>query len=244
MRSSPPPRNRHPPAWPGRLLLVVTVVLAMLSGWATPASATPRATAPSAKLAAAVAQPVLRLGSRGAAVVRPQQRLAGLRYDLGAVDGVFGASTYHAVVAFQKVNALARDGIVGPRTWAALARPVRPGAFHYTSGYALEINLSRQVVKLIYQGKVARLLDASTGKASTPTPRGSFHVTRRINGWRQSPLGLMWRPNYFYGGYAVHGSTSVPAYAASHGCVRVTIAAMNRLWPNLRIGTPVWVYRG
>jgi lipoprotein-anchoring transpeptidase ErfK/SrfK len=29
----------------------------------------------------------------------------------------------------------------------------------------------------------------------------------------------MWRPNYFYGGYALHGSTSVPTYAASHGCV-------------------------
>jgi len=85
----------------------------------------------------------------------------------------------------------------------------------------------------------ARRLD---GQANTPTPIGSFHVTRRINGWRHSPLGLMWRPNYFRGGYAVHGSTSVPAYAASHGCVRVTVPAMNRIWSQLYIGERLYVY--
>jgi N-acetylmuramoyl-L-alanine amidase len=41
----------------------------------------------------------------------------------------------------------------------------------------------------------------------------------------------------------VHGSTSVPAYLAGHGCVRLTVAAMNRLWPLLRIGMPVSIYR-
>jgi lipoprotein-anchoring transpeptidase ErfK/SrfK len=44
-------------------------------------------------------------------------------------------------------------------------------------------------------------------------------------------------------GYAIHGSTSVPSYPASHGCVRVTLPAMNRLWSSLRIGMPVHVYR-
>jgi lipoprotein-anchoring transpeptidase ErfK/SrfK len=53
----------------------------------------------------------------------------------------------------------------------------------------------------------------------------------------------VWRPNYFFRGFAVHGSSSVPAFPASHGCVRVTIQAMNRLWPLLRIGMPVSLYR-
>jgi N-acetylmuramoyl-L-alanine amidase len=44
-------------------------------------------------------------------------------------------------------------------------------------------------------------------------------------------------------GYALHGSTSVPTYAASHGCVRVTVPAMNRVWPRLFIGERVYVYR-
>lgn len=41
----------------------------------------------------------------------------------------------------------------------------------------------------------------------------------------------------------VHGSTSVPAYPASHGCVRVTVPVMDRLWGLLTIGTRVSVYR-
>ncbi|HEY1321775.1 MAG TPA: peptidoglycan-binding domain-containing protein, partial [Streptosporangiaceae bacterium] len=77
--------------------------------------------------AAAAAQPVLRLGSRGAAVTTLQQRLAALHYfDVGRADGVFGANTYHAVVAFQKVQGLTRDGIVGPATRTRLARPYVP----------------------------------------------------------------------------------------------------------------------
>jgi hypothetical protein len=93
----------------------------------------------------------------------------------------------------------------------------------------VEVNLTRQVVYLARKGVVLRILDASTGKAATPTPTGNFAIVRRIDGWRQSSLGLLWRPNYFWRGYAVHGSTSVPVYPASHGCVRATVPAMNRL---------------
>jgi lipoprotein-anchoring transpeptidase ErfK/SrfK len=57
---------------------------------------------------------------------------------------------------------------------------------------------------------------------------------------------LLYRPKYFHGGVAVHGYTSVPATPASHGCVRVTYAAMDHLWAAdlLPIGTPVQVYGG
>jgi N-acetylmuramoyl-L-alanine amidase len=187
--------------------------------------------------------PTLRMGSHGSAVTRLQRRLAELHYDVGTVDGSFGSQTFHGVVAFQKVNGLSRDGIVGPRTWAALANPVVPRPRRKLSASSLAVNLTRQVVYLARNGAVLRILDASTGKASTPTPLGNFTIQRRIDGWRQSALGLMWRPNYFFRGFAVHGSTSVPAFPASHGCVRVTIQAMNRLWPLLRIGMPVSLYR-
>lgn len=191
----------------------------------------------------AAVNPTLRTGSRGSAVVSLQRRLATLHYDVGPVDGSFGSQTFHGVVAFQKVNGLARDGIVGPRTWAALARPVVPRPRRRFSASSLEVNLTRQVVYLARDGAVIRILDASSGKSSTPTPLGNFTMQRRIDGWRQSALGLLWRPYYFYRGFAVHGSTSVPAFPASHGCVRVTIQAMNRLWPLLRIGMPVSLYR-
>lgn len=211
----------------------------------TPATMAHATDTPTASTPAAVAsvRPVLRLGSHGAVVEVLQQRLAALRYDVGPVDGDFGSQTYHGVVAFQKVNGLGRDGIVGPLTWAALDSPVTPKPRRTLSAASLEVNLTKQVVYRAQNGVVLRIYDASTGKASTPTPVGNFTVNRRIDGWRQSSLGLLWRPNYFYGGYAVHGSTSVPAYPASHGCVRLTVKSMNRLWPLLRIGTPVSIYR-
>jgi lipoprotein-anchoring transpeptidase ErfK/SrfK len=67
-------------------------------------------------------------------------------------------------------------------------------------------------------------------------------VYRQINGWRRSPLGLLYRPKYFRGGYALHGSNSVPAYPASHGCVRVSLRAMDHLWSRVPIGTRVRIY--
>lgn len=230
------------------------VLLATVSGLlvsAAPAYAANQTASPVARAATTVPEssvtatvrPVLRMGSRGTAVTALQQRLTALHYDVGPIDGDFGSQTYHGVVAFQKVNNLIRDGIVGPVTWAALDRPLVPRPKHWHSGYSVEVNITKQVVYLARQGAVVRILDSSTGKASTPTPTGSFSVYRRIDGWRQSSLGWLWRPNYFYRGFAVHGSTSVPTYPASHGCVRVTIQAMNRLWPLLRIGTPVHLYR-
>lgn len=235
-------------------LSTAVALLAAVAGLATASPAGAGSQSPAGTRVAEIASPavtanavssmpVLRMGSRGSAVVYLQKRLAALHYDVGPIDGIFGSQTFHGVVAFQKVNNLARDGIVGSQTWARLAQPLVPRPRYSHTGSWVEVNLSKQVVYLARPGAMVRILDASTGKASTPTPAGNFSIYRRIDGWRQSSLGLLWRPNYFLRGYAVHGSTSVPSYPASHGCVRVTIQAMNRLWSSLRIGMPVHVYR-
>ncbi|MFI7281421.1 L,D-transpeptidase family protein [Micromonospora chersina] len=239
-------RHRRPAA---HAALGTALLVAGLAVPAAPASAARAASAPAgpatgaAVTFAAANQPMLRQGSRGAAVSALQARLTALRYDVGGVDGIFGPSTHHAVVAFQKVNGLVRDGIVGPRTRAALDRPVVPKPRYTHPGYSVEADLTHQVLYLAERGTVVRILDASSGKASTPTPTGDWTVGRRIDDWRQSDLGLLWRPNYFHRGYAVHGATSVPTYPASHGCVRVPVRAMDRLWTSIRVGTPVHVYR-
>jgi N-acetylmuramoyl-L-alanine amidase len=203
--------------------------------------------------AGAAAPRMLRMGSRGADVLALERRLAGLHYDVGRVDSVFDNSTFHGVIAFQKVNGLGRDGVVGPITRGRLARPVVPRVVVRRSGSSLEINLSRQVMIYARGGGVVRILDISSGSGRlytvdgqtrrAITPTGNFRITRKINAWRTSKLGRLYRPAYFYGGYAVHGSWSVPAYPVSHGCVRVTIAVMDRLYNGLPIGMPVKVYR-
>ena len=57
---------------------------------------------------------VVRIGSRGAAVVTVQRDLH------IPADGIFGPHTRSAVVAFQRSHHLTPDGIVGPATWRAL----------------------------------------------------------------------------------------------------------------------------
>jgi len=95
---------------------------------------------------------------------------------------------------------------------------------------------------------------APTAGAAAQSPSGPSAVAARTVavtaaqpvlrlGWQPGPLGSMYRPNYFYRGYALHGMTSVPAYPASHGCVRMTVPTMDRMWSSLWIGMPVAVYR-
>jgi uncharacterized protein (TIGR02594 family) len=64
---------------------------------------------------------VLRKGDRGNWVLDLQSQLVSLGYTLGQKDSAFGTRTLAAVVAFQAENGLIADGIVGDRTWAALA---------------------------------------------------------------------------------------------------------------------------
>lgn len=63
---------------------------------------------------------VLRQGSKGSEVKEVQRRLKLWGYYNGSVDGVFGAGTRSAVIAFQKKNGLTADGVVGKATYKAL----------------------------------------------------------------------------------------------------------------------------
>lgn len=84
------------------------------------------AAAPAAPPAPAVAaRPTLRIGARGDEVRALQEALNAFRASRGdppiAADGIFGRGTEAAVRAFQLAKGLSVDGVVGPRTWAALA---------------------------------------------------------------------------------------------------------------------------
>ena len=63
---------------------------------------------------------VLKKGSTGSEVKEVQRRLKNWGYYNGKIDGVFGAGTRSAVIAFQKKNGLKADGVVGKATYKAL----------------------------------------------------------------------------------------------------------------------------
>jgi peptidoglycan hydrolase-like protein with peptidoglycan-binding domain len=194
----------------------------------------------------------LELGESGDAVQLMQQRLLDLGYWMGEPDGSFGQLTRQAVMAFQKVEGLGRDGVAGPITQERLAVAARPTP---RGGDGLEIDLNRQVLFVVDGGRVTWAINTSTGngeaytsssggQARAVTPPGQFSVRREVDGLREAPLGTLYRPKYFNGGIAIHGSGSIPANPASHGCARVTNSAMDMLWSSgaANIGTPVWVY--
>jgi len=202
----------------------------------------------------AVRHPTLSRGDSGEAVRTLQKKLDALGYWTGGkADGEFGGNTEQAVLALKKVAGLRRDGVAGPRVWRALARGVRPQA-RSSQGHVIEIDRKRQVLKIVNDVTVRYTLNTSTGSGAqyfsqgsthiASTPAGHYRVYRQVDGTRHAPLGVLYRPKYFNGGIAVHGSSSVPAYPASHGCVRVSNRAADWIWNThkMPIGTRVWVY--
>jgi lipoprotein-anchoring transpeptidase ErfK/SrfK len=79
----------------------------------------------------------------------------------------------------------------------------------------------------------------SSGKPSTPTVVGHFHVYSKTPGVNSEE---MVDSNYFIGGYAIHGYPEVPTFAASHGCLRVPIPDAAPIFAWVRTGTAVDVY--
>ncbi|HEV8065227.1 MAG TPA: peptidoglycan-binding protein [Acidimicrobiales bacterium] len=198
-------------------------------------------------------EPTVSEGDTGAAVALLQRDLTALGYWVDTTGGTFDDSTQQAVWALQKAAGLDRDGVVGPTTWEALFRGVQP-AIRAASGNLIEVNLSDDLLMIIVNGKLWRILNCSTGGGYTYvengqtdvaiTPTGVFSTFAAINGTDTDPLGTLWRPRFFYEGYAIHGDSDVPPYPVSHGCVRISDEAINWIWAVNAdpIGEEVWVY--
>ena len=215
---------------------------------------TPPTSTPPTSPAPEAADAVLRLESSGPAVQELQQRLSDLGFWVGELDGHYGQLTRQAVMAFQKAHGLDRDGVAGPDTRGKLPTAARPTP-RTAEGDHIEVDLQRQLLLVVRGGQVQWAFNTSTGNGEAydrpdggtgvaRTPRGDFEIERQINGVREAELGVLYRPKYFHGGIAVHGSGSVPAQPASHGCVRLTNAAMDLLWASdvAPVGTEVHVY--
>jgi peptidoglycan hydrolase-like protein with peptidoglycan-binding domain len=222
-----------------------------------PDPSTTSSTAPPTTTTTAPPPPdVLREGTEGPDVLALQQALVFLGFRPGEPDGRYGSATTSAVLAFQKWAGLQRDGVAGPQTESALAAPPpAPGRRDTGPGPRMEIDLDRQIMFVTLADGAVSILNVSSGNNETyvhpagytaraVTPTGSYTVLRKIDAAERAPLGTLYRPMYFKGGFAVHGSTSVPAYPASHGCVRVSYADEDWLFPQMPVGAPVLVYSG
>jgi peptidoglycan/xylan/chitin deacetylase (PgdA/CDA1 family) len=194
----------------------------------------------------------LRSGSNSSEVAYLQQALKDTSYPAGAVDGSFGYATLQAVYAFEKTWGLARDGVVTPQQMTQIAMSSRPPTPKREYHNFVDIDISRQVLFEVRDDRVVHTLPISSGNEEmyevdgeqrrAHTPRGNFSVVRKIKGKRVSDLGTLWWPSYFVGGYAIHGSDSVPTYPASHGCVRIPRYLEKAFYYRNPVGRPVYVH--
>lgn len=110
----------------------------------------------------AAPRPTLYWGTTGNNVRLVQSRLKQWGYYDGEVDGIFGTATSQAVKRFQAKNGLTPDGLVGPRTWAALgfstttAQPaITPASAQSASGVSSsnDVNLLARLVAAEAEGE-------------------------------------------------------------------------------------------
>lgn len=161
-------------------------------------------------------------------------------------------SLRHALIAFQKIEGRERTGVLTVEELEALRVAQRPQALE--TGYPhIEIDLVSQVLFVVDCPDAAlRVLPISSGSGEffteggvtrqAVTPTGRFKVYRKVEGWRKSPLGSLYYPNYIYYGIAIHGNPSVPPSPASHGCIRIPMFASREFSEIATVGMDVIVY--
>ncbi|MGZ5434890.1 MAG: L,D-transpeptidase family protein [Pyrinomonadaceae bacterium] len=187
-----------------------------------------------------------------AEIMEAEQRLSDLGYWTGPIDGSFDESSRHALIAFQKIEGRKRTGKLTAGELEALRLAERPVPRDSTYPH-IEVDLKRQVLMVVdASGQATYIVPVCSGNEGSywdhgqihraHTPRGTFKVVRKISGWRRSSLGLLYYPNYIVNGIAIHGSLSVPAFPASHGCIRIPMFAAKEISEMTPVGTTVAVY--
>jgi len=162
--------------------------------------------------------------------------------DPNEVTGELDYATSQALTAFEAWNGLDRDGALTPVSLARVLRASRPTPRRTDPGRLVEVYRVLGVMLLVENGHVVRAVHTSTGFGGR-TPAGTFRVYRKeLLSW--SVPFKVWMPwaSYFDGGFAMHAYPYVPAYPASHGCVRLPAPEAPRVYSFAIEGTPVYVY--
>ena len=181
-----------------------------------------------------------------------EQRLSEMGYTTGRVDGVIDSTTRQALITFQKWEGRKVTGTLTRAEFNAIRDASAPSP--KDTGYKhVEVDLDRQVMLLTDDdGAVTKILPVSTGSGKhykekrmsglAYTPRGRFRIYNKLSGWKRSPLGLLYYPNYFSDGLAIHGNPEVPHTPRSHGCVRIPMSEAKEMSKQLPVGTIVLIY--
>jgi lipoprotein-anchoring transpeptidase ErfK/SrfK len=133
---------------------------------------------------------------------------------------------------------------------AAQGRVDAPAAT--TAKTVIVVSLEDRKLALVEDGKVKKIYPVAVGKASTPSPVGTFTIERRVMNPSYShdgrivppgphnPVGSRWM-GLSIRGYGIHGTNEPRSIgkAASHGCIRMAKADLEELYPQVAVGATV-----
>jgi len=186
-----------------------------------------------------VSFPSLHQGQCGDVVVGFKKAMRKMGY-IANSGRCFGGKTGRGVLAYRKVNGMARSARAGKGlVKRAFAGKGEYEVRHPDAGEHVEAPLSKQVLVFAKGDKPFAVYPVSSGKSSTPTVTGHFTFIRQEPGYNAHG---MYYSFYFYGGYAVHGYESVPDYPASHGCIRTFIADQPEIYERINFGESIFVF--
>ena len=182
-----------------------------------------------------------------------EQHLSSLGYQTGPIDGYPDEATFYAVIAFQRMMNQPPTGSLTLRELAML-RTAPPLKGKFEGFLHVEVSLSKQLLMLVNaDATVKAILPISSGSEksyryarrlhSSRTPLGTFTIFRKVDGWRRSPLGVMYYPSYFIRGFAIHGTPSFSKSPSTHGCIAIPLFIAQYLSSQTPIGTTVMVYK-
>ncbi len=199
-------------------------------------------------------------GATGRDVVRLQRRLKCLEYYTGVTDGQYGSGTQQAVKDFQKRHRLPATGVADNATLQALFDESAKKAL---KPYVLKVSVSDQrVYAYAPDGNdeytdLVRTMKCSTGRKSSPTPKGTFTETGPGARWHYFKKFDCWAQYAYYiegdimfhsvlynqkGGKVTQSSVNHLGSRASHGCVRLSVDDAKWIWNNCPSNTRVEVY--
>lgn len=181
-----------------------------------------------------------------------QALFARLGYFAGSVDSTLNEWVFYATLAFQRASGLPATGRLTKSDLIALRRSSSPQP-KVTGFFHVEVDTSHQILFVVNpDNAVTHILPVATGSMKlfrlgrkqyrAQTPMGRFLIERKIDGWRQSPLGLMYYPSYIKDGFAIHGSREFPRHPITHGCIVVPLFAAEIFSRDTHIGTVVIIY--
>ena len=181
-------------------------------------------------------------GARGEAVAGMKRRLAALSFHQQTLEPAWTSDTFDVVLAFQKAFGLPRTGYADQATLLRLAKatPLVPRV--RAKDTHIEVDKTRQILMVVTNGKVTGVIPVSTG-ATGNTPVGHWRVLWKApatSTWLGSAI--LYRTLTFHGGFAIHGFSPVPAYPASHGCVREPLWAADWTYQQTPVGESVYVF--